>query len=55
MKAYEKHERREGKPVKHETALQLLAAFAVRSSCIPLTLGRRSRPILRGERLGNVR
>lgn len=30
MKAYEHHEKHEGKPVAHETALKLLAAFAVR-------------------------
>ena len=29
MKAYEKHERHEGKSVKHETAMKLLATLAV--------------------------
>jgi Protein of unknown function (DUF3759) len=30
MKAFEHHESHEGKPVAHETALKLLAVFAVR-------------------------
>ena len=54
MKAYEKHEQREGTPVAHSFALKLLAGFAVNSVHeLILMIGSGYRQILRATESGS--